>query len=179
MRTFGNEPSWSLRVLISTAVVAFEAHVKQILFQEKPSHSTAALPAHFQNTVPFSAPHRVVALLDAYVKRVPGSPHLPAMVPPLLQALERAGKPSGSQSLAERLQVGPPGLFYVCRDMFGPRQRKHEVVRAQRCVMSVEGQMVSFRVRICTSAQQLHPVAWAVMTLIRASDGARPSEDTR
>jgi hypothetical protein len=48
---------------------------------------------------------RVAALLEVYVKRVPDSLHLPAMVPPLLQALDRAGKPSGSQMLAQRLQV--------------------------------------------------------------------------
>ena len=39
------------------------------------------------------------------MKRVPDSLHLPAMVPPLLQALDRAGKPSGSPTLAQRLQV--------------------------------------------------------------------------
>ena len=48
---------------------------------------------------------RVAALLEVYVKRVPDSLHLPAMVPPLLQALDRAGKPSGSPTLAQRLQV--------------------------------------------------------------------------
>lgn len=47
----------------------------------------------------------MVALLEAYVKRVPDSPHLPAMVPPLLAALERSGKPSGTRAMAERLQV--------------------------------------------------------------------------
>lgn len=49
--------------------------------------------------------YRVAALLEVYVKRVPDSLHLPAMVSPLLQALDRAGKPSGSQTLAQRLQV--------------------------------------------------------------------------
>jgi hypothetical protein len=48
---------------------------------------------------------RVAALLEVYVKRVPDSLHLPAMVPALLQALDRAGKPSGSQTLAQRLHV--------------------------------------------------------------------------
>lgn len=43
-----------------------------------------------------------------YVRRVGGSPHLPAMLPPLLSALEQAAKPSGSQALADRLQVDPP-----------------------------------------------------------------------
>lgn len=47
----------------------------------------------------------MIALLEVYVKRVPDSPHLPAMVPPLLQALEQSGKPSGAPALADRLQV--------------------------------------------------------------------------
>lgn len=49
----------------------------------------------------------MAALLETYVKRVGGSPHLPAMVPALLSALDKAAKPSGSPALADRLQVPP------------------------------------------------------------------------
>ena len=55
----------------------------------------------------------MVALLEVYVKRVPASPHLPAMVPPLLQALERAAKPSGTPALADRLQVRAACLPHI------------------------------------------------------------------
>ncbi len=74
-------------------------------------HATRSL-SESSIRVPDSRPHqtcgslrRVIALLEVYIKRVPDSPHLPAMVPPLLQALERASKPSGSPALAQRLQA--------------------------------------------------------------------------
>lgn len=47
---------------------------------------------------------RVAALLEVYIKRNPGSPHLPGIVPGLLSALERANKPSGSPALSDRIQ---------------------------------------------------------------------------
>jgi len=65
---------------------------------------------------------RVAALLESYVRRVGGSPHLPAMLPPLLSALEKAAKPSGSQALADRLQVRTP---------FCPSLAVHQIYRSK------------------------------------------------
>lgn len=61
---------------------------------------------------------RALALLDDYVKRCPTSPHLPALLSPLLKAISQAAAPSGNSSggkqegakagnqpLAARLQV--------------------------------------------------------------------------
>lgn len=47
---------------------------------------------------------RAVALLEVYIRRVAGGPHLPAMLPPLLSALDKASKPAGSAALADRLK---------------------------------------------------------------------------
>ena len=47
----------------------------------------------------------MVALLETYVRRVPGSPLLPAAVPPLLGALSRAARAGDDKALADRLQA--------------------------------------------------------------------------
>lgn len=46
---------------------------------------------------------RVAALLEAYCKRLPASPLLPAAVVPLLSGLAAASRPAGHQALAERV----------------------------------------------------------------------------
>ena len=46
---------------------------------------------------------RVLALLEAFIKRAPTSPLLLALPVPLLTALATASKPGGDQALAERL----------------------------------------------------------------------------
>lgn len=51
---------------------------------------------------------RVIALLEFYLRKVPGSPLLPAIVPPLLRALSRASRSPDDKTLAERLKVRSP-----------------------------------------------------------------------
>ena len=106
----------------------------------------------------------MAALLEVYVKRVPDSLHLPAMVPPLLQALDRAGKPSGSPTLAQRLQVHPGGEAISCAVL-------HITALPLSLFEGCVGLRAGWtRVCVCTG---VCCTTWAVMTLIRASDGAR------
>ena len=47
----------------------------------------------------------MIALLEFYLRKVPGSPLLPAIVPPLLRALSRASRSPDDKTLAERLKA--------------------------------------------------------------------------